>query len=176
MLNIFLQIFDEGWITDGRGKKVYFSDTIIIMTSNFAAEKFKRLTKPFGFLSDVQQFDSVKKEVLKEVENTFSPEFINRIDDIIVFSPLTEEEIKEITKIYLSKINEFLITQGKEMMVEERVIEILTKIGFSIKYGARFLKRTIDEKVKIPITLNWKKSSKFLVSAKGEEIVVDWEH
>ena len=61
-------------------------------------------------------------------------------------------------------------------MVEERVIEILTKIGFSIKYGARFLKRTIDEKVKIPITLNWKKSSKFLVSAKGEEIVVDWEH
>ncbi|OGL46890.1 MAG: hypothetical protein A2149_07630 [Candidatus Schekmanbacteria bacterium RBG_16_38_11] len=176
VLNIFLQIFDEGWITDGRGKKVYFSDTIIIMTSNFAAEKFKRLTKPFGFLSDVQQFDSVKKEVLKEVENTFSPEFINRIDDIIVFSPLTEEEIKEITKIYLSKINEFLITQGKEMMVEERVIEILTKIGFSIKYGARFLKRTIDEKVKIPITLNWKKSSKFLVSAKGEEIVVDWEH
>ena len=176
VLNIFLQIFDEGWITDGRGKKVYFSDTIIIMTSNFASEKFKRLTKPFGFLSDVQQFDSVKKEVLKEVENTFSPEFINRIDDIIVFSPLTEEEIKEITKIYLSKINEFLITQGKEMMVEERVIEILTKIGFSIKYGARFLKRTIDEKVKIPITLNWKKSSKFLVSVKGEEIVVDWEH
>ena len=176
VLNIFLQIFDEGWITDGRGKKVYFSDTIIIMTSNFAAEKFKRLTKPFGFLSDVQQFDSVKKEVLKEVENTFSPEFINRIDDIIVFSPLTEEEIKEITKIYLSKINEFLITQGKEIMVEERVIEILTKIGFSIKYGARFLKRTIDEKVKIPITLNWKKSSKFLVSVKGEEIVVDWEH
>ena len=176
VLNIFLQIFDEGWITDGRGKKVYFSDTIIIMTSNFASEKFKRLTKPFGFLSDVQQFDSVKKEVLKEVENTFSPEFINRIDDIIVFSPLTEEEIKKITKIYLSKINEFLITQGKEMMVEERVIEILTKIGFSIKYGARFLKRTIDEKVKIPITLNWKKSSKFLASAKGEEIVVDWEH
>ena len=176
VLNIFLQIFDEGWITDGRGKKVYFSDTIIIMTSNFAAEKLKRLTKPFGFLSDGQKFDFVKKEVLKEVENTFSPEFINRIDDIIVFSPLSEEEVKQITKIYLSKINESLIAQGKEMMVEEKAVEILAKIGFSIKYGARFLKRAIDEKVKIPITLNWGKGSKILVSADGEEIVVNWEH
>src|SRR3990172_4050057 len=105
VLNLFLQVFDEGWITDGRGKRVYFSDTIIIMTSNFAAEKFQRFTKPFGFLSDKQEFTSVKREVLKELENTFTPEFLNRIDDTIVFSPLLEEEVKEITKIYLNKIN-----------------------------------------------------------------------
>ncbi|OGL44869.1 MAG: hypothetical protein A2W05_03240 [Candidatus Schekmanbacteria bacterium RBG_16_38_10] len=176
VLNLFLQVFDEGWITDGRGKRVYFSDTIIIMTSNFGAEKFKRLTKPFGFLSDNQSFSSIKNEVLKEVENTFTPEFINRIDDIIVFTPLSEDEVKEITRRYLEKINEFLTTQGKEMIVDEKAVETLARIGFNLKYGARFLKRTIDEKIKIPITINWKNGTKFFVYTQENDIRISWNH
>ncbi|MFH1625895.1 MAG: ATP-dependent Clp protease ATP-binding subunit, partial [Pseudomonadota bacterium] len=84
VLNLFLQVFDEGWLTDGRGRRVYFSDTVIIMTSNLGSDEFKRFTKPMGFLDDKDKVNSIKKAILKEVENTFPPEFINRIDDVVV--------------------------------------------------------------------------------------------
>ena len=99
VLNLFLQVFDEGWLTDGRGKRVYFSDAVIIMTSNLGSREFKNLTKSMGFLADSQALTSVKRGVMKEVEHTFSPEFLNRIDDVIVFSPLKKEEVKAIAKM-----------------------------------------------------------------------------
>ncbi|MCX5910003.1 MAG: AAA family ATPase [Deltaproteobacteria bacterium] len=74
VLNLFLQVFDEGFLTDGRGRKVYFSDTVIMLTSNLGSDEFKRFMKPLGFLLDTQQLDTVKKAILKEVENHFSPE------------------------------------------------------------------------------------------------------
>ncbi|MFH4233551.1 AAA family ATPase, partial [Acinetobacter baumannii] len=88
---------DEGWLTDGRGKKVYLSDAIVIMTSNLGSENFKKFEKPLGFgnksLGDMMQ---IKNEVLKAAEQRFSPEFRNRIDEIVVFSPLTMDEVREI--------------------------------------------------------------------------------
>lgn len=173
VLNLFLQVFDEGWLTDGRGKRVYFSDAVIIMTSNLGSDEFKRLTKPMGFLTDSQALSSVKRIVMKEVENTFSPEFLNRIDDIIVFSPLTQEEVKEIAKMYLDKINQQMESKGKFMNVTEGAVDYLVDIGFSTKYGARFLKRTVDEKVKIPLTLKWKEGNEFLVDVKDGELWVE---
>ncbi|OGQ44190.1 MAG: hypothetical protein A3A85_02145, partial [Deltaproteobacteria bacterium RIFCSPLOWO2_01_FULL_42_9] len=104
VLNLFLQVFDEGWLTDGRGKRVYFSDTVIIMTSNLGSDEFRKFTKPLGFLPEGRALGDLKKTIMKEVENTFSPEFINRIDDIIIFSPLTREEVKKIAMIYLNNI------------------------------------------------------------------------
>jgi ATP-dependent Clp protease ATP-binding subunit ClpC len=174
VLNLFLQVFDEGFLTDGRGRKVFFSDTVLIMTSNLGSDEFKRFMKPMGFLMDSQQVETIKRSIMKEVENHFTPEFLNRIDDIIVFSPLTREEVREITKRYLERTRQNLLAQGKDLQVSEAALDALVETGFSLKYGARFLKRRIDEKVKIPITLHWKEGSQFSVDAEAGEITVRW--
>ena len=173
LMNIFLQAFDEGWLTDGRGKKVYLSDAIVIMTSNLGSESFKRYEKPLGFgqktLGEVKQ---IKGEVMKAAETRFSPEFRNRIDEIVVFSPLTMDEVREIAKLYLAKVQRNMERQGKSVEVTEAALNLLTEKGFSPAYGARFLKRHIDQKVKLPITNDWKAAIKFIVDVEGGEITV----
>jgi ATP-dependent Clp protease ATP-binding subunit ClpA len=175
VLNLFLPVFDEGWLTDGRGKRVYFSDAVIIMTSNLGSDKFKKFTNPLGFLKDSNTVASAKKAIMREVEDTFSPEFLNRIDDIVVFSPLTKDEVKRIAIMYLEKINQQLQGHGKKVEVSNDALEYLVKVGFSEKYGARFLKRIIDEKVKIPLTIHWKEGSSFTVDMKDGELWISWK-
>ena len=173
LMNIFLQAFDEGWITDGRGKKVYLSDAIVIMTSNLGSENFKKYESPLGFgqqaLGSVKQ---IKGDVMKAAETRFSPEFRNRIDEIIIFSPLTKEEVREIAKLYLAKIQRNMERQGKVVEITDIALDLLTEKGFSAAYGARFLKRHIDQKVKLPITNEWKVSTKFIVDVADGEITV----
>lgn len=173
LMNLFLQAFDEGWMTDGRGKKVYLSDAIVIMTSNLGSENFKRFERPLGFgqktLGDVKQ---IKGEVLKAAETRFSPEFRNRIDEIVVFSPLTMDEVREIAKLYLAQLKRRMEAQGKLIEVTEAAIDLLTEKGFSPAYGARFLKRHIDQKVKLPITNEWKTARRFVVDTDDGEIFV----
>ncbi|HEX8097084.1 MAG TPA: ATP-dependent Clp protease ATP-binding subunit, partial [Pyrinomonadaceae bacterium] len=173
LMNLFLQGFDEGWLTDGRGKKVYLSDAIIIMTSNLGSESFKKYEKPLGFgqktLGDVKM---IKGEVMKAAEHRFSPEFRNRIDEIVVFSPLTMDEVRSIAELYLSKLRRQMEKQGKQVEITPRAIDLLTEKGFSPAYGARFLKRHIDERVKLPITNMWKTASRFFVDAEGGEITI----
>lgn len=172
VLNLFLQVFDEGFLTDGRGKRVYFSDAIIIMTSNLGSDEFKRFTQPLGFLNDPEEVRAVKQSVIKEVENSFSPEFLNRIDDIVVFSPLRLDEVKTIATRYLDRINHQLKEHGKELSFSEPAVEYLAFKGFNIRYGARFLKRTIDELVKIPLTLRWKEKGKFAIDTEQGKLVI----
>src|SRR5881296_677356 len=173
LMNLFLQAFDEGWLTDGRGKKVYLSDAIVIMTSNLGSESFKKFEKPLGFGNKTaQDFRVVKNEIMKAAETRFSPEFRNRIDEIIVFSPLTMDEVKQIAQLYLDKTRRQMKRQSKSFEVTSQAIDLLTEKGFSMQYGARFLKRYIDEKVKLPITTMWKSGSKFSVDVEGEEISV----
>ncbi len=173
LMNLFLQAFDEGWITDGRGKKVYLSDAIVIMTSNLGSESFKRYEKPLGFgqktLGEIKQ---IKGEVMKAAETRFTPEFRNRIDEIIVFSPLTLDEVRDIARIYLAKMQRNMERQGKLVEVTDAAVDLLTEKGFSPAYGARFLKRHIDQQVKLPITNKWKSGMKFHVDAVDSEIVV----
>jgi ATP-dependent Clp protease ATP-binding subunit ClpA len=173
LMNLFLQAFDEGWLTDGRGKKVYLSDAIIIMTSNLGSESFKRFEKPLGFgtktASDVR---AVKNEVMKAAEQRFSPEFRNRIDEIVVFSPLTMDEVRQIARLYLDKVRRQMERQGKAVEITEAAINKLTQDGYNTAYGARFLKRHIDEKVKLPITGMWKTSSRFTVDVEDSGDVV----
>jgi ATP-dependent Clp protease ATP-binding subunit ClpC len=173
LMNIFLQAFDEGWITDGRGKKVYLSDAIVIMTSNLGSENFKRYEKPLGFgqksYGDIMQ---IKGEAMKAAEHRFTPEFRNRIDEIIVFAPLTMDEVREIAKLYLTKLQRNMERQGKLVEVTEAALGLLTEKGFSPAYGARFLKRHIDQKVKLPITNEWKVAMKFTVDVREGEIAV----
>lgn len=173
LMNIFLQAFDEGWLTDGRGKKVYLSDAIVIMTSNLGSENFKKYEKPLGFgnksLGDMKE---IKGDVMKAAEKRFSPEFRNRIDEIIVFSPLTMDEVKGIAKLYLNKIRKQMEMQGKFIEITDEAIDLITLKGYSPAYGARFLKRHIDQKIKLPLTNLWKTGSQFLIDAEADEIVV----
>jgi ATP-dependent Clp protease ATP-binding subunit ClpA len=171
LLNLFLQAFDEGWITDGRGKKVYLSDAIVIMTSNLGSDSFKKYMKPLGFgrktLADINQ---ISREVVKTAEDRFSPEFRNRIDEIVVFSPLTQDEVKEIALLYLTSVRRQMSRQGKTLRLTDAAVNYLVEKGFSPAYGARFLKRTIDELVKLPVTTRWKEGDRFDVDLVDGEI------
>ncbi|MDX2030688.1 MAG: ATP-dependent Clp protease ATP-binding subunit, partial [Blastocatellia bacterium] len=176
LLNLFLQAFDEGWLTDGRGKKVYLSDAIIIMTSNLGSENFKKYMKPLGFgAKTTADIEEIKRSVLGVAETRFSPEFRNRIDEIVVFSPLTEDEVKQIAQLYLGGLLRQMERQGKRLTITEPALAYVVEKGFSPTYGARFLKRTIDEKIKLPLTNLWKAFTNFTVDLKDGELDIRGE-
>jgi ATP-dependent Clp protease ATP-binding subunit ClpA len=173
LLNLFLQAFDEGWLTDGRGKRVYLSDSIVIMTSNVGSENFRKLTSPLGFRSRDISIEHVRSEVLRELERRFPPEFRNRIDEIVLFSPLTREEVREIARHYLAQVMLTLGNAGKTIEVTEEALELLVTQGYNLAFGARFLKRIIDERIKLPVSVGWKDGSHFAVRVRNGEIVVE---
>src|SRR2546427_7843276 len=173
LMNLFLQAFYEGWLTDGRGRRVYLSDAIVIMTSNLGSDSFKKYEKPLGFgTKTAADFRAIKNEVMKAAEIRFSPEFRNRIDEIVVFSPLTLDEVKQIAQLYLDKTRRQMKRQGKSFETNDQAIDLLTEKGFSIQYGARFLKRYIDEKVDRKSTRLNSSHSQISYAVEGEEISV----
>jgi ATP-dependent Clp protease ATP-binding subunit ClpA len=172
-LNVFLQAFDEGWMTDGRGKRVYLSDAVIIMTSNIGAENFRRLTSPMGFLSKAAGIAQVEGDVMRELERRFPPEFRNRIDEVVLFAPLTHDEVREIARHYLQQVTLTMAKAGKTLVVDDEALELVVKKGYSMAFGARFLKRFIDEHIKLPISELWKHGSRFDVTVKDDQLVVE---
>ena len=175
LLNLFLQAFDEGWLTDGRGRRVYFSDAIVIMTSNIGSEHFRKLTNPLGFLSGALDVDQVQSEVVRELERRFPPEFRNRIDEVVLFAPLTVDEEREIASHYLAQLTETMAKEGKTIAIDGEALDAIAAQGYSVAYGARFLKRLIDERVKVPISAAWRDGSRFRVRVENGEVVVDVE-
>jgi ATP-dependent Clp protease ATP-binding subunit ClpA len=173
LLNLFLQAFDEGWLTDGRGKRVYLSDSVVIMTSNLGSENFRKLTSPLGFLSRTVGIEQVEGEVMRELERRFPPEFRNRIDEVVLFSPLTHDEVRQISRQYLQQVKLALAKAGKTIHVEDEALELIVAKGYSLAFGARFLKRYIDQQIKLPISERWKEGSHFDVRACGGEITVE---
>ncbi|OLC42481.1 MAG: hypothetical protein AUH43_22515 [Acidobacteria bacterium 13_1_40CM_65_14] len=173
LLNLFLSAFDEGWITDGRGKRVYLSDAVVIMTSNLGAEHFRKLTSPLGFLNRTVGIEQVQGEVMRELERRFPPEFRNRIDEVVLFSPLTHDEVREIARHYLEQVKLALAKAGKTIRIEEAALEVVVKKGYNMAFGARFLKRYIDEQIKLPISARWKEGTHFEVRAQNGDIVVE---
>jgi ATP-dependent Clp protease ATP-binding subunit ClpC len=173
LLNVFLQAFDEGWISDGRGKRVYLSDAIVIMTSNLGAEHFRKLSSPLGFRALQHEIGDIKSEVLREMERRFPPEFRNRIDDVVLFSPLSRDEVRQIAKHHLARIERTLSDRRKSMTIEEEALEALVDEGHSLAYGARFLKRVIDERIKLPISANWAEGTHFHFAARDGIVSLD---
>jgi ATP-dependent Clp protease ATP-binding subunit ClpC len=173
MLNLFLQAFDEGWITDGRGKRVYLSDAIVIMTSNIGSDVFRKLTNPLGFLSKQIGVDQVKGEIMREVERRFTPEFRNRIDEIVLFQPLTKDEVRRITIQQLQKIEQSLAKSNRTLRVNPETLEQLVQDGYSLCYGARFLKRTIEDRIKLPISQRWTEGDVFSAEVKDGHIEIE---
>jgi ATP-dependent Clp protease ATP-binding subunit ClpA len=172
LLNLFLQAFDEGWITDGRGKRVYLSDAVVIMTSNIGSENFRRLTNPLGFLNRTLGIEQVQGEVLRELERRFPPEFRNRIDEVVLFSPLAHDEVREIARKYLDQVRATLARAAKTIHIGDDALEVIVTKGYNLAFGARFLKRFIDEHIKLPISERWRDGMHFAVRAHDGEIVV----
>jgi ATP-dependent Clp protease ATP-binding subunit ClpA len=173
LLNLFLQAFDEGWLTDGRGKRVYLSDAVVIMTSNLGSENFRKLTNPMGFLSRSVGMTQVQGEVMRELERRFPPEFRNRIDDVVLFNPLTHDEVRTIALHYVAQLTLTLAKSGKTILIRPDAMEELVKQGYSLAFGARFLKRAIDERIKLPISARWREGSHFEVSLVDDVIRVE---
>jgi ATP-dependent Clp protease ATP-binding subunit ClpA len=173
LLNLFLQAFDEGWLTDGRGKRVYFSDAVVIMTSNIGSEHFRKLTNPLGFLSGEVRVEQVESEVLRELERRFSPEFRNRIDDVVLFSPLSHDEVHTIAEQYLAHLQSTVEAAGKTLRIDDEVVDLVASKGHSLAYGARFLKRVIDELVKLPISARWRDAISFHVRVADGTVTLD---
>src|SRR5499427_9224494 len=173
LLNLFLQAFDEGWLTDGRGKRVYLSDAIIIMTSNAGSEHFRKLTNPLGFRSGQVTMEQVQSEVNRELERRFPPEFRNRIDQVVLFQPLTHDEVRAIAVNYIDQVALTLAKAGKTLAITSEAVEDIVTKGYSMAFGARFLKRFIDEHIKLPISAQWKDGSHFDVTAKDGMLCVE---
>jgi ATP-dependent Clp protease ATP-binding subunit ClpA len=172
VLNLFLQAFDEGWITDGHGRRVYLSDAIIIMTSNVGSEHFRKLRNPLGFLSRDVAVEQVQADIRRDVERRFSPEFLNRIDEVVQFSPLTHDETREIANQYLVAVADAMKRAGKTLQVDPEALELAVTQGYSPAFGARFLKRAVDEKIKMPISAMWHEADHFHVRCEEGEVTV----
>ena len=150
VMNMLLQILEDGRLTDSQGRTVNFKNTVIIMTSNVGARAITD-KKMLGFTeskSDKEaadkEYENVKKEVLAELKKEFRPEFINRIDEIIVFHKLVDEEIKQIIDIMLKQVQKRLNEQNMKIEIDDSVKELILKKGIDTNYGARPLRRAIQ--------------------------------
>ena len=126
-----------------------------------------------GFLQKAVGVSQVEGEVLRELERRFTPEFRNRIDEVVLFAPLTHDEVREIARHYLQQVTLTMAKAGKTMAVADEALEVVVKAGYSMAFGARFLKRFIDEHIKLPISAQWKNGSHFDVKAVDGKLVVE---
>jgi ATP-dependent Clp protease ATP-binding subunit ClpC len=169
VFNILLQVLDDGRLTDGKGRTVDFRNTVIIMTSNVGAEMIRKGSS-LGFKPDTaNQYDDMKTKVMDELKKSFRPEFLNRIDEIIVFHPLTETEIGEIVELMVRELQKRLEEQDIRFTLTDRAKAFLAKEGFDPQYGARPLKRAIQRHIEDRL-------SEALLAGKvkrGDTIVID---
>jgi ATP-dependent Clp protease ATP-binding subunit ClpC len=178
VFTVLLQILDDGHVTDSLGRKINFKNTLIILTSNLGVKKLQDFGTGIGFSSNSYSNEEAKKQMLmKEMKNFFSPEFLNRIDDTIVFNSLSQEDIKKITDIELKRLVARLVDMKYNITYDESLVEYLSKIGFDELYGARPLKRAIQDKVEDLLSeevLTGKliEGKTYLIKVVNEEVVV----
>ena len=148
IFSILLQIMDDGFVTDSLGRKINFKNTLIILTSNLGVKKFQEFGVGIGFGSNSYSNEEAKKQMLmKEMKNFFAPEFLNRIDDTIMFNTLSEEDIKKITRLELDRLMARLVEMKYKITYDETLVGYISKIGYDATYGARPMKRAIQDKV-----------------------------
>lgn len=152
VFNILLQVLDNGYLTDSKGRKVNFRNAVIILTSNIGAEHIDRM-KTIGFSSDDTKtdYEDAKKKVMESLKDYFRPEFLNRLDEIIIFDILSPEAIKEIVKIQIGMTKKRLLDKEIKLNISPDVLTYLAKEGYNPQYGARPLKRIIQNKILTPV-------------------------
>jgi ATP-dependent Clp protease ATP-binding subunit ClpC len=150
IFSLLLQMMDDGHLTDSFGRKINFRNCLIIMTSNLGVKKLQDFGTGLGFdtKSSMSNNEEMKKALLqKELKNHFTPEFLNRVDEVVVFNPLRENEVEQIVEIELLKLNKRLDKLGYKITIDPKVKKFLSEVGFDEKYGARPIKRAIQEKI-----------------------------
>lgn len=181
VMNSLLQVLDDGRLTDSQGRTVNFKNTIIIMTSNVGARLITE-KRTLGFTDKKEEkdkkkaYEETKKEVLAELKKEFKPEFLNRIDDIIVFHKLEQEDIRKIVDLMISKVKNLMSKQGITLEVTDKAKDLVAKQGFDENYGARPLRRAIQSMVEDKVAeaiLDGKVKDKVIVDANDDQIVVN---
>ena len=182
VFNIMLQILEDGILTDAQGRRVDFRNTVIIMTSNLGAKNILNTTTKLGFASESQQSSDaddsrIRERVMEEVKQTFKPEFLNRIDDIIVFKRLTQSDIEQIALLMLDSLKKRLLANEIDASFTDEAVSQIAKEGFDPVYGARPLRRAIQSKIEDMlaqqiIDQTIKSGQKITVDAKDNEFVL----
>jgi ATP-dependent Clp protease ATP-binding subunit ClpC len=153
--NALLQILEDGRLTDGQGHTVDFRNTVIIMTSNIGT-KFAMYGDTLGFLKSEQVLEDdreAKREIKKGLKKTFRPEFLNRIDEVIIFHVLTEEDVRQIVDLQMREISQRLADKGITIELTEAARDWLAKEGYDPQFGARPLRRTLQRRVESPLSI-----------------------
>jgi ATP-dependent Clp protease ATP-binding subunit ClpC len=175
VFNILLQIMEEGKLTDSFGRHVSFRNTVLIMTSNIGAQLIKNQgTMGFAKRSDDMSYDQMKKVLREEMEKAFRPEFINRLDDVIVFRQLNRDDLRNIVDIETAQVRERLAEKGFELAFTEEAREVLIDVGYNPDFGARPLRRAIERLMEDPLSEHllareFTPPAKLIVSPAGEE-------
>lgn len=182
VFNMLLQILDDGVLTDGQGRRIDFKNCIIIMTSNVGAKLISQKQKAFGFAAGAKELEQNEKEikdaVMGELRNTFRPEFLNRVDDIIVFQRLTKDNIKEIASRLLAVLQKRVEDMGIEVAFSDEAVSKIADAGFDDVYGARPLKRAIQSRIEDALSEEMlkgsvKKGGKYICNVKDDKFVFD---
>ncbi len=163
VFNVLLQVLDDGRLTDGQGRTVDFRNTVIVMTSNLGSERIQEL-------AGAENYDRMKAELMEIIGHHFRPEFINRVDDVVVFHPLERGEIRAIAAIQVERLRERLRSQDMELVLGDGVLDRLGEAGFDPVYGARPLKRAIQQRLENPLAQALLKGE----FKAGETIQVSW--
>ncbi len=162
VFNLLLQILEDGELTDAKGRKVDFKNTIIILTSNIGAKKLTEKAAPIGFYSEnkdlekaEQDFDLMSEEILKDLKDHFRPEFLNRIDKVVVFRGLTNTHVQEIVQLHLKHLQDRLDQKNIKITCTKEALEFLAKESYDPMYGARPIRRAMQNLVEDPLTGKW---------------------
>ena len=179
VFNVLLQVIDEGRLTDGKGRVVNFKNTIIILTSNIGSQFVEKM-ESIGFSNNgkLQDYSNMKEKVMEALKDNFRPEFLNRLDEIIVFDILSEGALKEIVNLRIKTVRERLLGKGIDLEISDEALLYLAKAGYDPHYGARPLNRLIQNKILNPvashiISSSFKKGDSVYVSVRGDELVIE---
>jgi ATP-dependent Clp protease ATP-binding subunit ClpB len=178
VFNVLLQVLDDGRLTDGQGRTVDFKNTIVIMTSNLGSPIIQEY-----FLdghTDKAAHQAMEDKVMGELKKHFRPEFLNRLDDVIIFQSLDEEELARIVEIQIGRLEKRLAQQNLTLDVDDRAKKLLAKEGYDPQFGARPLKRAVQERLLNPLSMKllegeFKPGDKIKVTAKDDELVFAWK-
>ncbi len=179
VFNMLLQVIDEGRLTDGKGRMVNFKNTIIILTSNIGSQFVEKM-ESIGFSnnSEKQDYNNMKDKVLEALKDNFRPEFLNRLDEIIVFDVLSPEVIAEIVKLRVKVVEDRLLAKGISFEISNEALKYLATVGYDPHYGARPINRLIQNKILNPIASyiisnGVKKGDAVVVSVKAGELLIE---
>ena len=178
VFNVLLQVIDEGRLTDGKGRIVNFKNSIIILTSNIGSQFVEKM-ESIGFSnnSDKEDYSNMKDKVMEAMKDHFRPEFINRLDEIIIFDILSPEAIKEIVNLRIKVVKDRLLAKDIDFKISDEALSYLAKEGYNPHYGARPLNRLIQNKILNPVAYyiisnDVKKGDTVFVSVKNNELLI----